>query len=72
MTDAVLAGKTITINGKEYELSSLSENARAQVTNLRVTDGEIERLKAHLAIFQTARTAYAKALKDELEKTEAH
>ncbi len=64
--------KTITIDGREHELSSLSEHARAQVTNLRVTDAEIERLKAHLAIFQTARTAYAKALKEELEKSDAH
>lgn len=72
MTDAALAKNTITIDGKEHELSSLSENARAQVTNLRVTDSEIERIKAQLAIFQTARTAYAKALKDELDKAEAH
>lgn len=72
MTDAVLAGKTIKIDGKEYELSNLSENAKAQVTNLRVTDAEIRRLQAQLAIFQTARISYAKALKDELQKTDAH
>lgn len=72
MTDAVLAGKTITIDGKEHELSSLSENAKAQVTNLRVTDGEIRRIQAQLAIFQTARLSYAKALKDELQKADAH
>ena len=72
MTDAALAGKTITINGKEHELSKLSENARAQVTNLRVTDAEIERIKATLAIYQTARMTYAKALNDELEKAETH
>lgn len=72
MTDAVLAGKTIKIDGKEYELSNLSENAKAQVTNLRVTDAEVRRLQAQLAIFQTARMSYAKALKDELQKTEAH
>jgi len=72
MSNAVLAGKTITIDGKEHDLASLSENARAQVTNLRVTDSEIERIKAQLAIFQTARMTYSKALKDELEKAEAH
>ena len=73
MTATVLAGKTITIDGKEHELSTLSENARAQVVNLRVTDAEIERIKAKLAIFQTARMAYAKTLKDELnKKTQAH
>ena len=72
MTDAKLAGKTITIDGEAHELANLSENARAQVTNARVTDAEIERIKAQLAIYQTARMTYAKALKDELGKAEAH
>lgn len=71
MTDAASTGQTITINGTEHDLSKLSENARAQVTNLRVTDAEIERIKATLAIFQTARMTYAKALNDELEKTKS-
>ena len=29
----------ITIDGVEYDLDSLSENARAQVVNLRASDG---------------------------------
>jgi hypothetical protein len=65
------AAKTVTINGKVYALDSLSENARAQVVNLRVTDAEIERLKAQLAIFQTARVTYARALQQELTAMEA-
>jgi len=36
--------------------------------NLRVTDAEIEKLKQQLAIYQTARTAYARALSAELPK----
>ena len=72
MTEAAVTGKTITIDGKAYQIDSLSEQARAQVTNLRVTDAEIERIKAQLAIFQTARITYAKALKDELDKSEPH
>ena len=72
MTNAVLAGKIITIDGKEHELSNLSDNAKAQVTNLRVTDAEIRRIQAQLAIFQTARLSYAKALKDELQKVDTH
>lgn len=58
--------QTITIDGKEYRVEDLSENARAQVTNLRVTDQEIARLKQQLAIHQTARTAYSRALAEEL------
>lgn len=64
-------GQTVTIDGKEYNVADLSDNARAQITNLRVTDQEIARLQQQLAIAQTARTAYANALKAELPK-EAH
>lgn len=60
--------QTLTIDGTEYRADDLSETARQQVMNLRVTDQEIERLKQRLAIAQTARTAYANALKGELPK----
>lgn len=62
----------ITIDGSGYNVADLSDNARAQVANLRVTDAEIERLKQQLAIYQTARTTYARALSDELPKKTAH
>lgn len=58
--------QTITIDGKEYASDDLSDAAKAQVTNLRVTDQEISRLQQQLAIYQTARKAYANALKAEL------
>ncbi|MBL1269844.1 MAG: hypothetical protein COA87_019270 [Halomonas sp.] len=60
--------QTITIDGVEYNTADLSEEARAQVVNLRITDQEINRLKQQLAIYQTARAAYAKALGDLLPK----
>ena len=53
-------------DGKEYSPEDLSDNARAQITNLRVTEQEIARLNQQPAILQTARTAYANALKAEL------
>lgn len=61
----------ITIDGTEYRADDLSETARQQVMNLRVTDQEISRLNQQLAIAQTARTAYANALKKELDDAEA-
>ena len=64
------SSQTVTIGGTEYNLDDLSENARSQVVNLRVTDQEISKLKQQLAIFQTARTAYARALGEELPKKE--
>jgi hypothetical protein len=56
----------ITIDGKEYDLDTLSEAAKSQLTNIQVTDQEIARLQQRLAIAQTARQAYARALQGEL------
>ena len=60
--------KTITINDVVYTASDLSENAKSQITNVHITDQEISRLNQQLAIAQTARAAYAKALAEELSK----
>ena len=57
---------TITIDGNVYALDALSANARAQIVNLRVTDQEIARLQTQLAIAQTARATYARALSGEI------
>lgn len=58
--------QTLTIDGKEYNVADLSEEARGQLVNVRVTDQEIERRKQQLAIAQTARRAYARALSEAL------
>lgn len=63
-------GKNVTIDGVDYAIDELSQEARVQLTNLQVTDREIAHVQQRLAIFQTARTAYANALKAELPKTE--
>ena len=60
--------KTITINDKEYILDDLSDDAKAQLGSLQLTDQEIVRLQQQLAIAQTARNAYAQALNAELPK----
>lgn len=62
--------KTVTINDVPYNFSDLSQEAKNQLLNLRITDQEIERLKQQLAIAQTARMAYAKALENELPAVE--
>ena len=61
--------QSVTIDGKQYALDDLSENAKAQLTNMRLADQEIARLQMQLALAQTARNAYAQALKDELPET---
>ena len=60
----------ITIDGKEYESDDLSEDARAQYNSINATDAEIARINLQLAIAQTARNAYARALNELLPKDE--
>ena len=58
----------INIDGKEYSLSELSDNARAQVANLQFVDAQIQQLNNEWAVSDTARIGYTNALKSELEK----
>lgn len=61
----------IKIDGVEYALNEFNEQARNQLLNLRTTDQEIARLQAQLAIAQTARAAYASALRAALPQAAA-
>jgi hypothetical protein len=56
----------INIDGNDYEIESLSDAAKNQITSMRVADQEIANLQQKLALAQTARMAYANALKAEL------
>jgi hypothetical protein len=58
---------TLTVDGKTYAVDRLSESAKAQVINLKVVDEEIRRIEQRLAIYRTARAAYAHTLKTELD-----
>ena len=62
----------IKIDGVEYALNEFNEQARNQLLNLRTTDQEIARLQAQLAIAQTARAAYASALRAALPQAARH
>ena len=57
---------TITIDNQPYDLASLSPEAKAELQMLQATEQEIARLNLQLAIAQTARNAYAQALKQKL------
>ena len=52
----------IKINNKDYDTNQMSDEAKSQLANIQLTDQEIQRLQIRLAITQTARNAYAKAL----------
>jgi hypothetical protein len=58
---------TVTIDGKEYDATTLSDQAKAIVRNIQFADQEIMRQQMGLNALQTARQAYVGALKKELE-----
>ena len=57
---------TITIDNKDYDIDTLSDEAKAQLIRLQFCDQELARLQAQAAALQTARIAYAKALNEAL------
>jgi hypothetical protein len=57
---------TITIDDKEYDTETLSDEAKNQLQSISFVDQELARLNAQAAVLQTARIAYAKALNDAL------
>ena len=59
----------LTIKDKAYDISKLSKEAKAQVTNLRFVESEIARMNATVAVLQTARNTYLQALLPHLEHT---
>ena len=56
--------QSINIDGVDYDPTKLSPEALAQLGSIRFVDQELERLQAQVAVLQTARLAYAKALKE--------
>ena len=62
--------KTIKIDEKEYQIESLSDEAKNQIISLRIAEQEIVKLNHKLAIAQTARNAYAAAVRENLPEDE--
>ena len=60
--------QVINVDGKEYSVDSLDNEAKNQLMNVRVADQKIAALQQDLAMLQTARNAYAKALTEALPK----
>ena len=58
----------ITIDEVEYNLSDLSDNAKAQLANIRFVDKQIQQLNNEWAVADTARMGYTNALRAELTK----
>ena len=54
----------ITIDGKDYDVYALPDQARDQIASLQFVEAEFKRLNAQTAVLMTARAAYLKTLSD--------
>lgn len=59
---------TIKVNDQEYDLNSLSDQAKAQLGNLQFVEAEIKRLQNQIVVLNTARSVYAQAFIAQLPK----
>ena len=60
----------VTIDGTDYDLDEMSDNSKAQLESLVAVDKKIGDIQQDLAILQTARNAYAVALRDAIADTD--
>lgn len=58
----------LNIDGREYDTETLSEDAKAQITNVQVVDRKIVQLQQEMAIMKTARNSYIRDLQSKLPK----
>jgi len=63
--------QSVTIDGVEYSLSDLSETAKLQILNIQFVDAQMQQLSNELAVADTAKQAYANALKNEVNASQA-
>ncbi len=59
---------TVTIDGKEYDTDQLSDGAKDQLGSLQFVQNEISKLNAQMAVYKTAASSYAAALKQKLDE----
>ena len=62
---------TVTIDGTEYERSNLSDAAISQLGNLQFVDTRLQQLQNELAVADTARIAYTRALRNDLDTSDS-
>ena len=60
---------SIKIDGREYDTENISEEAKAQLGSLQFCELELQRLQVETAAYQTAKMAYARALKEAIESS---
>jgi len=58
----------VTIDGRDFEMDTLTGEAKLQAANIQIIDREIAHLQTQIKIFQLARAACATALQQGLPK----
>jgi hypothetical protein len=58
----------ITIDDIEYHTEDLTENGQAQLASLQFLEGQMQKVRQEMAVYQTAQAAYVQALKAEITK----
>ena len=58
----------VTVDGRDFEMDTLTGEAKMQAANIMIIDQEIARLHTQIKIFQLARAACATALQQGLPK----
>jgi len=58
----------IKIDNIEYNTEDLTENGKAQLASLQFLEGQMQKIRQEMAVYQTAQSTYLRALKDEIEK----
>ena len=59
------------LDDKEFDVSDLSENARAQLTSLQFVDEKLKELTNMQALLQRAKNSYVEGLKKEMISNKA-
>ena len=60
----------VTIDGTDYALKDLSENAKISLAHIQFVDSQLLQLNNEWAVADTARIAYTNALRAEVSKIE--
>lgn len=71
MAEKKEAPSKVSIDGIEYNISDLSDNAKSQMQGMQVAISEIKRLDIQKALVETARNAYGQALSADLPEPAA-
>ena len=58
----------IEIDGVEYLVKDLSDNAKSQIANVQFVDSQLQQLRNEWAVADTARIGYTRALQADVKK----